>query len=414
MAATPLIEPTVLAAAKEFLTRDVEQGYAVVDAQFGRQTWGCERIPKTIRRQLEPINSLSMGNGYPDALIAPPRSDTYHVSGDGETDQIPLAVVEAKGETDSTNRKGGQVAITQAHSHLDETNVAYAALPRSNITNRERSLARELNIGLIAVRKDGVNLLERPRLVGGKSSSTTDTIRFHARLGSSAIESLKKNHPKNAIGYSLAVAADQDTNQLFQQYVIKSVNDARLDATALGLVKSHLGQSRLTDPGREAVRTIQYDHDGIIPALEAIQGQTGSSARFINELPVMGTVARQTLLTYPPTQVLVNTLEELAELGCREPSLAQVAKAVAKERPDFALDLFANTSAQDEMFEKESENDERRIDLSAFDDGEIYSTHTTFQYKAVLYHVGLITERGVDKKSEIEPTEEIWALENTF
>jgi len=414
MAATPLSKPVVLATAKEFLTRDVEDGYAVVDSKFGRQTSRSEQIPKSVRRRLEPINSLQMANGYPDALISPPQGEAYRVSGTDSATVTPLAVVEAQGEAGLKDQSAGQVAITQAHAHLEEANVGYAAIPKNSVTNRGRALARELNIGLIAVQEDSAELLERPRLTGAESSTTTDTTRFHARLGGVAVKSLKKNHPKNAVGYALAVAADAETENLFQEYVIKSASDARLDATALGLLEDHRGQHQLTGPGREAVRTVKYCHGGIIPALKAIQDQTGSPARFIDELPIMGTVARQALLTYPPTQVLVNTLDELAEQGVREPSIAQVAKAVATERPDFALDLFVSSSDREGIFDGGSEESQRHIDLDAFENGAIYSTHTTFQYKAMLYHVGLLTERGVDRKDELDPTEEIWALENTI
>lgn len=54
------------------------------------------------------------------------------------------------------------------------------------------------------------------------------------------------------------------------------------------------------------------------------------------------------------------------------------------------------------------------IDYSMFDDRTVYSTHTTYQYRAMLYHVDILTERGKDKKSEFNPTESTCALEDVL
>jgi hypothetical protein len=192
--------------------------------------------------------------------------------------------------------------------------------------------------------------------------------------------------------------------------VIQSVDDARLDATALGLVGDGFDRRQLTALGREAVRTITYHYGGTQPALKAIQEQRGRSARLIDELPVMGSVARQVLLVYPPTQVFVNTLSGLATEGHRTPSLARVAETIAQERPTVALDLFVSPGDREDVLEDSTE--QRQINVEKFEDGTVYSTHTTFQYKAMLYHVGLLTSRGHDTKSELDPQSSVWALED--
>lgn len=96
----------------------------------------------------------------------------------------------------------------------------------------------------------------------------------------------------------------------------------------------------------------------------------GRANRLVDELPVIGIVARQVLLAYPPTQVLVSTLDRLSEAGTREPALATVAKAVAKKRTNFALDLFVSTKNRESVIDESGD-----IDLSAFDDRKVYSTH---------------------------------------
>lgn len=100
----------------------------------------------------------------------------------------------------------------------------------------------------------------------------------------------------------------------------------------------------------------------------------------------------------------------LANKGDTEPSLSEVARAVAAKHPNFALDLFVSTQSGDRERILD-EDDDIIINRAAFDRAEIYSTHTTFQYKAMLYHVGLLTERGTGTKSKLDLTSDTWALE---
>jgi len=407
-----LIEPNVLAEAKEFLLPpQSNHGFAVVDAQFKSQTWGDHPIDEGIKSRLEPINSIRMADGSPDAVLAPPRSESYRGEIEDAVTALPLAVIEAKGDTGKINTT--RVAITQAHGHLGEANVGFAAVPCNTISKTDRALARELNIGLLAIDEKQVEIVEKPRLVGTETTATAETVRFHAHIGGTAVESLKKNHPKNALGYVLAIQHPGNTRDVFTDYVIKSVDDAQLDASALGLVAKSPDGSRLTPAGREAVRTVMYYHDGIEPALEQIDKLTGTWSRFIQKCPVMGTVVRQSLLSYPPTQVLVDTLGELAKQGNTKPTLSEVAKAVAAEHPNFALDLFVSMQSEDRE-RVLHESGESIINESAFDMPEIYSTHTIYQYKAMLFHVGLLTERGTDTKSELDPAADIWKLETNL
>lgn len=222
------------------------------------------------------------------------------------------------------------------------------------------------------------------------------------------ITSFNKNHPKNAIGYLLALQADEDTNEVFKRYVIKSVDDSRRDAAGLSFVRATPETYRLTEQGREAVRTIVYHHGSVKSALAAIEDQSGRAVRFINVLPVMGVVTRQALLEYEPTKILLETLDSLAGQGNTNPCLATVAKAIAQRRPTFALKFFVAPDDRSDVRKGESGD----LNLKKFDDGLVYSTHTTFQYKAMLYHTGILTTRGNDTKTELDPTSAVWALEH--
>ena len=82
-----LLEPNVLAKAKDFLLPpSSDDGFAVVDAQFKTETWGDQPIDEVTRSRLEPINSLRMADGNPDAVLAPPKPETYR----GEIGGLPL------------------------------------------------------------------------------------------------------------------------------------------------------------------------------------------------------------------------------------------------------------------------------------------------------------------------------------
>jgi hypothetical protein len=213
---------------------------------------------------------------------------------------------------------------------------------------------------------------------------------------------LKKNHPKNAVGYALAVAADGDTDTLCEEHVIGTVSHARLDAEALGLVATRSAQPGLTPKGTESVRTLSYCYDGVLPALEKVGEYYGSQKRLIDVEPAMGIVARDAILQYPPTQELLNVLDNIAEEGSEEFRVDQVAKCLARRRPEFAIDLFLSTDPKTRRAALRN----REIRLEVFDREENYHTNTLFQYKAVLFHTGLLTSRGLDTLADLDFSEE--------
>lgn len=396
-----MIEPLVLAEAKDFLATDrTEHGYAIVDAQFLVDQWGETNIENETIERLTPINALNLSAGRPDALVAAPNPNAFETS----TEQVLaplLSVIEAKGYS------GGSVnvaeAITQAHAHLDEVNLGFAAVPKHSVEPIHRRLAGELDIGLLMVNETGsVEVAQKPRAVGASTTPSTETIRFHARIGGDLPSKLKKNHPKNALGYVLAVAADGDTNRLCEEYVIGAVSDARMDAEALGLVVMKRNEPTLTPQGAESVRTLSYCYDGMLAALETVSQYYGSPKRLIDAEPPMGVVARDAILQYPPTTELLHVLDDIVAEGVHEFRIDQVAKRLAKRRPEFAIDLFLSTDPAT----RRAALQDRKIRLEVFDQEENYHTNTLFQYKAVLYHTGLLTSRGLDNLEDLDFSKE--------
>ena len=94
-------------------------------------------------------------------------------------DEPPMVVVEANGSTD----RGVDVerGVVQAHDRLDEANAAYVAAPVGAVSQSNRTLALEVNVGVLGVRADGGGqAIEVPRVVGNRTTTETSAIRFQA------------------------------------------------------------------------------------------------------------------------------------------------------------------------------------------------------------------------------------------
>jgi hypothetical protein len=81
---------------------------------------------------------------------------------------------------------------------------------------------------------------------------------------------------------TLAVAKTDAPDDLFEEHVIRSVGDARHDATVLGLIRDDGGDPELTRRGREAVRTVGIHHGGILPALQRHKEKAHEFSRGMN------------------------------------------------------------------------------------------------------------------------------------
>ncbi len=107
-----------------------------------------------------------------------------------------MIAIEAKGETsDGVDTQRG---ILQAYDRLHEANAAYLAAPTAAISETDRTLARELNVGVLGVDAAGsVAALEVPRVVGNRTTTEATALRFQASAQGVADASFGLNHPKN-------------------------------------------------------------------------------------------------------------------------------------------------------------------------------------------------------------------------
>ncbi|GAB3028122.1 hypothetical protein [Natronobiforma cellulositropha] len=414
-AAEPLLsEPVVLAHAKRRLFPDCvgssgadATGYAVTDTQFAADCWlEGEPIDPRTRSTLAPFNHVKLGSGYPDLVgVGTLESDVLGISRLGR--EPPLVAVEAKGHVSSggvdTHR-----GIVQAYDRLDEANVAYLAAPATAVSETDRALARELNVGVLGVDTAGeVSVLESPRVVGNRSGGDGSWIRFQAGAQGVTERSFSLNHPKNYLGYPLAHDADGETDTLLAEYrVVNATAGARRGAALLGLLEDGPGGVRLTELGREVVRFALARHGSVETALEEFETWYRSRQRFVEQAPAWGELARRIVFAHPAVRTLVTELQCLADDGTRAPTLLEFVEYLHVLRPTFTVELFVRG---DEDTRARVLRPDGSLRPDALADGTVYHAPTVFQLKTMCYHVGLLAERGREPH-RLEPTADCWAL----
>ncbi|MEZ3170125.1 hypothetical protein ABNG03_05750 [Halorubrum sp. RMP-47] len=212
----------------------------------------------------------------------------------GSAATTPVTVIEAKGH--NTNPSDADVArgITQAHAHLPEVNLGYVAAPAPSITEAARAQARNLNIGVIAVDDpDTARVVELARVTGaGEFSTTIDAVRIQVTTHRLTDGSFPMNHPKNYLGYALALAADSDTDAVYADQVINAVSGGRRGAILLNLVDDQPTGDSLTCLGAEVVRFAREQHGSVAAALSEFETWTGRSTRFAELAPRWAQFAR--------------------------------------------------------------------------------------------------------------------------
>ncbi len=404
---TALSEPRVLAHTKQALFPDSRDSYVVADTQFAKDSWlkGVE-IDDGVRRELAPFNHVRVGSGYPDlvGVSTTEKLREFVLDDPGDVENALLAV-EAKGYTGSGVDL--ETGVLQAHDRLSGANAAYLAAPLEAVTSGVRGAAREMNVGVVGVEAGGeVEVVERPRPIGVQQTSSTNAIRFQATAQGVADQSFDLNHPKNYLGYTLAVHSPMDTREAVDTHVVGAVDGARKGARFLGLVDTSGGEDTLTSMGREVVRFAVSEHGDVDAALEEFTGWKRSRKRFTEVAPKWGLVARRVVYSYPATELLVEEIQELHDTGVREPTLRELVLHVFEDHPSFAVELFI--SNRDTKREQAFQDDDS-LDPEALKDGRLYQPSTTFQLKALMYHAGIVTETGAEP-SRVEPTEDVWKL----
>jgi hypothetical protein len=403
-----LSEPQVLAHAKRRLFPDATEpnSYAVVDTQFAVEEWlPGERISAAVRTELAPFNHVRLGSGYPDLVgVRPLDADLLAVERFG--DEPPLVAVEAKGHT-RTGAVDVERGVVQAYDRLHGANAAYVAAPVTAVSQSARTLARQLNVGVLGVEADGsVEPLERPRTVGAHATADGTAIRFQATAQGVADRSFGLNHPKNYLAYPLAVAHPEATETVLDRHVVSATADARRGAAFLGLVTDSPTGVTLTSLGEEVVRFALDRTGSVDAALEEFEGWKRSRKRFCDVAPAWGQLARRVVWAYPATGLLVDELQTMYDDDIPEPTLVDLVEWLHVQRPTFTVELFLRGTDDARARALDGDGALRRAALT---DGTVYHSPTVFQLKAMLYHAGVLTTRGAEPH-RLDPTTDVWAL----
>ena len=404
-----LSEPQVLAHTKRrlFPDDDASDTYAVVDTQFAQDEWlAAEPIADEIRSQLAPFNHVKIGSGYPD-LVGVRVLDAELLAVDRLGDQPPLIAIEAKGYTGSRT-VDVETGVVQAYDRLGEVNAAYVAAPGAAISQSARTLARELNVGVLAVDAEGgVDPLEVPRVVGNRTSDEASAIRFQATAQGVADKSFGLNHPKNYLAYPLAHYHSADTETVLADQVVAAVDSARQGAVFLGLVTDSPADERLTPLGQEVVRFALDRYDGSVDAaLDAFEAWHGSRGRFCEVAPEWGLLARRVVWAYPATQLLVEELQTMHDDGIADPSLVDLVEWLHVHHPTFTVELFVRG---DQSVRSRVLAGDGSLQIGQLTDGNVFHSPTVFQLKAMLYHAGILDDRGAEPH-RLDPTSDSWRL----
>ncbi|MDB9302387.1 hypothetical protein PN417_15810 [Halorubrum ezzemoulense] len=404
--AASLAEPTVLAAAKDTLYPDIETSpdqYAVTETQFTQSTWGGWTIPQALRERLAPYNTIRLAAGEPDLLgVGMPATEV--LNGDAAT--TPVTVIEAKGHNSDPAAADVARGITQAHNHLPEVNLGYVAAPAPSITDAARAQARSLNLGVIAVEDtDSARVVEPARVTGaGEFSTTIDAVRLQATTHRLTDGSFPVNHPKNYLGYALAVAVDGDTETVYVDNVINAISGGRRGAILLNLVNDQPNGDSLTHLGAEVVRFGRDQHGSITAALAEFDTWTGRSTRFTELAPRWAQLARSVAIQYEPTRLIISALERLHQSGTRDATLADVALEATRINQPLAVEVFFTQHRRENVLTADG-----NINESVLGDPTIYKSGIHFQFKYQLYHLGILTTGGTDDKNDV--LSNTWRLE---
>jgi hypothetical protein len=410
-ATADLTEPRVLAHTKQALFgADSEDSYVVADTQFAKDRWvKGATIGGDVKNTLSPFNHVRVGSGYPD-LVGARSTDSvgeYVLNTESTVGETALIAVEAKGYTGASAGVDLETGVAQAHDRLSGANAAYLSAPSESIGTSVRGMARELNVGVLGVSPDGsVTVYEKPRPVGVQRTTSTNAIRFQATAQGVANQYFGLNHPKNYLGYVIAVYSSARTEEAVKEYVVGAVPDARKGAEFLGLIDTTGGSEDLTSLGKEVVRFAVSKHGDVETALEKFADWKRSRKRFTEVAPQWGLVARRVVFEYPATELIVEELQRLHDRGITEPSLKEFVLSLYDSHPSFAVELFV--SNKEEKRERVFLDDDT-LDAEALEDGSMYQPSTTFQLKAMMYHTGILTDTGAEP-SNIDPTEDIWKL----
>jgi hypothetical protein len=92
--------------------------------------------------------------------------------------------------------------------------------------------------------------------------------------------------------------------------------------------------------------------------------------------------------------------------GIQNPSLVELVEWLHVHHPTFTVELFIRGS---KSVRQRILNEDGSLQQDELADGNVFHAPTVFQLKAMLYHSGVLTERGAEPH-RLDPTTDEWAL----
>jgi hypothetical protein len=213
--------------------------------------------------------------------------------------------------------------------------------------------------------------------------------------GSQTIRKLKLNHPKNYLAAPLAIAAEGDRNTLISEYAVNLPKRVLEGATALEL----LDQENCLTPLGQAVVSMGYcEYGSPKAALTEIASLKYSQQRFTEELPEWHHIAERVAFRYTPTALIVEILQEQNSL-----TLAELTRISWSYNPNLTTEIFLYPDRIN------SDHQDSPPSYSTLVNTEPYRCEPVFQFKAYLYHSGILTQRGT-YKTKLDPETDRWKL----
>jgi len=248
------------------------------------------------------------------------------------------------------------------------------------------------------------------------------------------VSSYQFNHPKNYIGYVLALkhgGSRDEADRLTVDNVTGAPDIARLGAQNMGLVEKERDGRQynysLTERG-EWFCSNAPEYFGLrypIEILEEFDKMRGARKRFVDEFPEFAEIAPDVVCGDPAVAFLVDALEDYH----RECALTHSQYAVGTNKlfwelwnrnPQFGGKLMIRDDyVRDRVLGKDPglwSPNTSNVDTDAIQSGQlpdgtsVYRSPTTYQLKNLLWHMGVLQSKGTQAKN-LDPTEETWALE---
>lgn len=226
------------------------------------------------------------------------------------------------------------------------------------------------------------------------------------------------NHPKAYLAYAVALAqteSRQSADALVSNRVINAVDDARQGAVHLDLITSaqtnqppSFREYQLTEYGRTVVAKITDAFENTENALSEFQRLKGSRSRFTETHDVWKAIGPDIAQADPAIAYLVDLLQDVHnDSGRDEFPLAELAQYYLCEHdPEFTVEFFFNDrqTVRDKIHATLQNNE-----CDIFYSVDAYRATVTYQLKSMLFHLGVLSERGKDT-SRFNPETDIWAL----